>query len=109
MEKCDDPCAELQINSESCDCPPPGDCIKAVIQYADISVPIELKPNAAVGKVQIKCFGKSEVKYEENCNNDTSEIIITQRIRIKIPINYGITAHVGKELIECTPDEDNFE
>lgn len=95
---------------EDCLCPPPEPpefgCTTTSLQYADISVPIEIKPNVTIGKIDTQCCGAPVVCCKDNNTNNTCEINITQTVCIKIPINYNIMACIGEEKIDCSCDKD---
>ena len=75
-------------------------CFKVSYQYADISVPVEIKPTATVGDIEVECCGDSIITRKEKCGN-SCEIIISQKICIKIPVSYNVSAKVGESAVNC--------
>ncbi len=80
---------------------PHNKCTKTSCQYADISLPVELKPTATVSDVEIECCGEPKVICEcmDCCNTCTFTIL--QKICIKIPVTYSVTACVEDGTICC--------
>ncbi len=77
------------------------DCLKVGQQYADVNVPLQLKPKAIVGDIVMECCGDPEVKCLQDKQKNTCDVIVTQKVCIKIPICYGIDANVGESGITC--------
>ena len=74
-------------------------CEKIINQKADVSVPIDIKPTAVVGKIQAECIGEPQItndKCKELCG-----IIITQTLSVKIPIKFNVSTNVGESKINC--------
>ena len=70
-------------------------------QYADISIPIELCPAADLGEIKTECCGEPYIQCEgEPCGNNLN-IVITQSVKIKIPVKVGIRAIQGNSFIVC--------
>lgn len=94
-----------EVESVPFDLPFKGGCKKTGYQYADISVPIDLKPNATIGDIKSECCGEPCVYCKENHTGTSCEITITQKILIKIPVEFNVIACVGEEQIACGDDE----
>ena len=77
------------------------DCVKLGHQHADVSVPIQLSPKATIGDIVLECCGEPEVKCHEDKHKDVCEVIVTQKVCIKIPIRYQINACAGESIIKC--------
>lgn len=74
---------------------------KVAYQYADVNIPVQLNPNVTIGDIEIECCDEPIVNC---CNNDSQQacdVIVTQKVRIKIPICYEIDACAGKSFINC--------
>ncbi|MBP3702247.1 MAG: hypothetical protein J6I65_00530 [Lachnospiraceae bacterium] len=84
-----------------CDCQSSKGCMKTGYQYADINIPIDLKPNTTIGEIESECCGEPAVHCKENTIGNTCEITITQKVRIKIPVTFNVIACVGDEQINC--------
>lgn len=78
------------------------DCEGCGYQFADVSIPIEICPAADLGEITTECCGEPSVFCEsEPCGNNCN-IVITQSVKIKIPLKVGIRAIVGNSFISCT-------
>ena len=93
MQRCDH-------SHDMCKCQQ-DDCCKIGYQYADISIPVEIKPKAIVGKIETECCGEPTVVCSENICENSCEVIVTQRVSIKIPICYKVLTCVGESKINC--------
>lgn len=71
-------------------------------QYANISVPIEVKPKTRVGEITIECCDEPCVECCTNECENGLHIVVTQKICIKIPVKYQIESCVGEETISCS-------
>ncbi|MBQ7033946.1 MAG: hypothetical protein IJN25_09865 [Clostridia bacterium] len=76
------------------------DCVKTEHQKADVSVPIQLKPKATIGDIVMECCDEPEVKCHEDKHKNVCEVIVTQKVCIKIPIRYQISACAGESFIK---------
>lgn len=90
----------LKSNTDLCDCPDDG-CIKTGVQYANVSTQIDVAPQVKVGDVEAECLGTPEVDCVDNNCNKMSRIIVTQKIQIKIPIEYNVVTRVSESTIDC--------
>ena len=77
------------------------ECVKTGYQYANVSVPIELKPSTKIGDIVVECCSEPVVDCCENKCENKCEITVTQKVCIKIPIHYQIDACVGESVINC--------
>lgn len=91
---------EPMLLDDDCDCSHDG-CVKSGYHYADISVPIELKPNTALGEVVVECCGEPDVDCCEDQDGDRCEITVTQKVSIRIPLYYQVVACLGDSRIDC--------
>ncbi|MEG1633942.1 MAG: hypothetical protein RR314_07825 [Oscillospiraceae bacterium] len=79
-------------------------CTSVTSQYADVSVPLKLKPYALVGKMTTECCGEPMFALRPCQGAGGScgcEITITQTVCIRIPIEYGAEADVGDTTTAC--------
>jgi hypothetical protein len=74
-------------------------CKRTVIQKADVSIPIEIKPKAVVGKITSECLGEPIIT-NENCE-ESCKIIITQVLSVKIPIEYLVSTKIENSEVNC--------
>lgn len=79
-------------------------CTSITSQYADVSVPLKLKPYAVVGKLATECCGDPVIALRQcqgvNCSCGC-EITITQTVCIRIPVKYGVEADISDTAILC--------
>jgi hypothetical protein len=81
----------------------PEDCSKTGYEVAEVSVPVEVLPVTKVGEVETDCCGEPHVSCECDPCTNTCKIVITQRIKIKIPVKIGIKTFTGESQICCVP------
>lgn len=84
----------------------PCECTKIGYQSADISVPVEIKPKATVGNIEINCCGNPEVKCKRNEYKNALELTFVQRISISLPISYRVDTTIGESTIDCGDKRD---
>lgn len=84
-------------------CPQPDECEKVAKHYIDISIPVEVKPNARVGNIEMECCGEPVVICDEEKCTDGCGLILMQKVCIKIPLKYSFKSDVGKTFTECCP------
>ncbi|MGN0570968.1 MAG: hypothetical protein ACI4K9_02160 [Candidatus Fimenecus sp.] len=92
--------AEQSTMPEACDCTKDG-CTKTGYHYADISVPLELKPNTTLGDVEVECCGEPSVDCRKREGGNTCVVTVTQKVNLKIPIRYQVTACMGETAMDC--------
>ena len=85
-------------------CGKPESCRKVGYEYADISIPVEVRPNAVVGPIETECCGEPSVVCAPDDCGEGCRIIITQRVRIKIPVKCGVETIPGYSYVTCAPD-----
>lgn len=83
------------------DRPRPGDCMRECYGFADVSVPVELRPNTVIGSIETECCGDPDITCEHESGNGRCCIVLTQRVRIKIPIDVGVSAVTGCSSVSC--------
>lgn len=92
-------------DKKDCKCSKDGHaCTKVSYQYADVSVPIKIKPFARVGKIDTKCCGESIVqdhRKEDGSCHGVCDFVITQAICVKIPIEYCVLTDIGDNEVHC--------
>ena len=79
------------------------DCKKECTLYTGVSVPVELEPDAKVGRIEVECCGNPEIKIE-GCCDCKERVVITQKFFVKIPICFEMKTEIGKSEIECKKD-----
>ena len=82
------------------------ECTRNVCQYAEICVSVEIKPRTVIGRIQAECCGEPEIccKDYARCNNrgcNGHEIIVTQKVQLRIPIRYEADVCNGAEKVVC--------
>lgn len=91
------------IPLKTCSCSNEG-CTANAYQYADVSVPVQLESSTSVGDIEVECYGEPIVRCCENECGNGLEVNITQKLSIKIPIYYEITACAKGSFISCGND-----
>lgn len=90
-----EPCGSLKENLT---------CTSVSAQYADVGVPIKLRPSATVGNLETECCGAPALSIRpwqgENCSCGC-EVIITQTICMRIPVIYDTVADIGEITVNC--------
>lgn len=74
-------------------------CKRIINQKADVSVPIEITPDAIVGRIQFECLGNPQIDNDQ-CG-DSCRIVVTQRISVRIPIQFNVATDVGESEVVC--------
>lgn len=75
---------------------------KVIYQLVDVALPISLTPEVKVGKMKVKSYGEPDIEFRKTkLGNLSCEIIITQTISCKIPIEYGINSNIGEAVSQC--------
>ncbi len=82
---------------------PPDKCCNTGFEVAKVSLPIEILPQTFVGDVDVDCFGEPCVTCECDPCGSSCRVVITQRIKIKIPYKIGVKAITGCSNIFCFP------
>ena len=83
---------------EHCGCK--DGCERECSVHTNVNVPVELEPEAKIGKVVVDCCGEPEVCCE--CTHEgTIRVIISQNLFVKIPICYEVKIKHGKSHAEC--------
>lgn len=86
--------------NDNCNCSE-DECVRTNYQYANVSVPIQLRPSATTGNIVVECCEEPVVECRGDERRNSCEITITQKVCIKIPISYQIDACAGESVIEC--------
>ncbi|MBQ1263542.1 MAG: hypothetical protein IIX89_04565, partial [Oscillospiraceae bacterium] len=71
------------------------DCDKKAEQFVDIALPIEICPDADLGKIETECCGEPCIECEQEPCGSSMSIIITQSVKIKIPVRFGVKTIEG--------------
>jgi hypothetical protein len=74
-------------------------CKRVVVQKADVSVPIEIRPSAVVGRITSECMGEPRITNESH--PECCHVTITQTICVIIPIEYNVTSRVEDSEVSC--------
>lgn len=69
---------------------------------AEVSLPVRLQPNAAIGEISTECCGEPVVTVRQFCGSRCGcEIVITQTVCVSIPVEYGAEAQAGDPGVIC--------
>lgn len=94
----------LSICGPVCSTPPPDfECETTVSQFADICVPITIKPFAYVGESTTTCCGDPTIDYGE-CPGEicgSCTFTVSQTICVELPVSFGATAESGEPSVDC--------
>lgn len=80
-------------------------CPTMGVQEVEVGVPVCIKAFAHVGKVKTECIGNAEIiPGAELCKgkpDGVCKFIISQKIKIEIPVMFGAKTEIGEALIDC--------
>ena len=100
-QKCPPPCPPP--------CPPKTECPAVGIQNALVSVPVTIVPFANKGPVKVFCCGDPVINYNTDrcCGkvNDVCRFIITQQLKVEVPVDFGADVCVGDSFVCCEGTE----
>lgn len=65
-------------------------------QYADITIPVALTPEAVIEKLETVCCGEPAVTCCQHANDNTCEVNVTQTISTVISIRYNVSADIDR-------------
>ena len=80
------------------------DCGCFASQLADISIPLEICPDAKLGRIETECCGEPYIQCEHEPCGSNLNIIVTQSVKIKIPVKFAIKTIEGNGFIKCSDD-----
>lgn len=78
-------------------------CTAVSAQYADVSLPVQVKPYAVVEQVETVCCGDPvvAVRRASDCGCTGCEITITQSVCVRLSVKYGTDAEAGDVMVSC--------
>lgn len=80
-------------------------CPTMGVQEVEVGVPVCIKAFAHVGKVKTECVGNAEIiPGAETCKgtpDGVCKFIISQKIKIEIPVMFGAKTEIGEAAIDC--------
>lgn len=96
-------CRDLPISepTETCGGESSCGCVKTVIQYANISSEIDILPKIEIGEIETECLGGPDIKCVGSPCKKACKLILSQTVRIKIPIQYSAAACVDESSANC--------
>lgn len=81
-------------------CPCHGeDCRGAGYEYVEVGIPVELTPRSKIRRAETECVGVPVVTCEGG--GESCCLVITQKVRVKIPFRVGVSAKAGEDFIRC--------
>ena len=80
------------------------ECDSHALQLADISIPLEICPDAKLGRIETECCGEPYIQCEQEPCGSNLNIIVTQSVKIKIPVKFGIKTIEGNGFIKCSDE-----
>lgn len=81
-------------------------------QSATVCLPVSISPYAVTGPATVKCRGSAVINNTcQECTgkvNGKCDFVISQKIQIDLPVEFGATVKVGDTYVdcECTPCKD---
>ncbi|MDD2268766.1 MAG: hypothetical protein PHY15_04330 [Eubacteriales bacterium] len=86
-------------------CPPKTECPALGVQNALVSVPVTIVPFANKGPVKVTCCGAPVINYNtDHCCGKVNEVcrfIITQQLKVEVPVDFGADVCVGDSYVCC--------
>ncbi|MDR3277965.1 MAG: hypothetical protein LBT12_04260 [Oscillospiraceae bacterium] len=79
-------------------------CPSVGTQFATVSIPVTVKPFAVSGPASVECCGEPVISGEEPCRGKVGaacHFVISQKIKIGIPVDFGAAARVGEAFVDC--------
>jgi hypothetical protein len=79
-------------------------CPAVGTHYANVGVPVTVKPFAIPGPVTVECYGSPLMSQDEQCRGKIGAVChftISQKIKIDIPVDFGAAIKVGETYVEC--------
>ena len=75
---------------------------KNVRHYLEISVPVEVRPEVKVGRIEAYPCGEPVVMCDE-CKKkpETCRLVIAQKICVKVPLKYSFRTEAGESFTDC--------
>lgn len=74
-------------------------------QDVSVGVPVEVKPFAKVGKIKAECISRPTIersgKMPEGHPKEVCKFIISQKLRVEVPVSFGAKVEVGEARIDC--------
>lgn len=89
------------VENSCCPMPPLEGCTRIAVQDFEISMPVEVKPQLSLGRIETECLGLPVVKCDEKCGGNAAILSVTQKIRVKIPFKCDIIARGDDSTICC--------
>ena len=92
---------EMASGEDKCNKSHKCDCDNDAFQFVDISVPLEICPDVKLGKIETECCGEPYIQCEHEPCGSNLNIIVTQSVKIKIPVKFDIKTIEGNGFIKC--------
>lgn len=74
-------------------------------QSATVCLPVSISPYAVTGPAKVKCRGAAVINNTcQDCKgkvNGKCDFIISQKIQIDLPVEFGATVKVGDTYVDC--------
>ena len=77
-----------------------NECKKTAVHCLDVSVPIDLAPEAKIGKIEMECCGEPELVCRECGDKKVCSFLLVQKLCVKMPVKYSFESAVGPEKIQ---------
>ena len=89
-----------------------GVCPSKASETANVTVPVAVRTSVDVGNVEFKCLGASVITRNSDrtpgsaCKCGLSEFTISQRMRVDIPVKFGLEVDVGEGHVDFENEGD---
>jgi hypothetical protein len=80
-----------------------GGCSSSTNEDISVSVPVSIRANCNVGNVDIDRVGPATIdRCCDTCGrpNAVDKFVVTQRIRVEIPLEFGAECDVGQSFVD---------
>ena len=72
-----------------------------------VCVPVTIEPVVKVGDARVRRIGKVEVSSDcdcKGCNDTTCKFVISQKLRVEVPVDFDAKACPGEAYVNCDCD-----
>lgn len=74
-------------------------------KVAEVKLPVCITPYSVTGPATVHCCGEAHITPLEcndmECSTNSCEFVITQKIEIELPVEFGASVKVGSTFIDC--------
>jgi len=85
--------------------PVPGPCLpeceKEAVGFVDVSFPVEVTPDICVRDIRAEVCGRPTVVCRDYGCCNSCEVVVTQKVKLRFSVRYGIRAEPGEAAADC--------